>query len=188
MDLARAKLPELSGENIQALASHLQAFCLNLGSMGKPWSCRATFSMLPPSIAEKLSKKTEKSRLWDAFGPALASFWLHFACPAVAWQSLFRLFVETRATLTEKLDLAISMPLSSGIAVCAGPGVQVGATWAKSPVRSPKSGLEVPSQSGQDSQVGRSVRGALSKLWKPPRRSPDLSRVGGQSLSKRQVI
>ena len=131
MDLARAKLPELSGENIQALASHLQAFCLNLGSMGKPWSCRATFSMLPPSIAEKLSKKTEKSRPWDAFGPALASFWLHFACPAVAWQSLFRLFVETRATLTEKLDLAISMPLSSGIAVCAGPGVRVGATGAE---------------------------------------------------------
>ena len=103
MDLARAKLPELSGENIQALASHLQAFCLNLGSMGKPWSCRATFSMLPRSIAEKLSKKTEKSRLWDAFGPALASFWLHFACPAVAWQSLFRLFVETRATLCRKV-------------------------------------------------------------------------------------
>ena len=103
MDLARAKLPELSGENIQALASHLQAFWLNLGSMGKPWSCRATFSMLPPSIAEKLSNKTEKSRPWDAFGPALASFWLHFACPAVAWQSLFRLFVETWATLCRKV-------------------------------------------------------------------------------------
>ena len=184
MDLARAKLPELSGENIQALASHLQAFCLNLGSMGKPRSCRATFSMLPPSIAEKLSKKTEKSKHWDAFGPALASFWLHFACPAVAWQSLFRLFVETRATLTEKLDLAISMPLSSGIAVCAGPGVQVGATWAKSVSRSAKSDLERQSLDGRCEVRCRSYGNAR----KPPRLSPEPSHVRGQRLSKLQGI
>ena len=41
-------------------------------------------------------------------------------------------FLSTLGLLyAEKLDLAISMPLSSGIAVCAGPGVRVGATWAE---------------------------------------------------------
>ena len=65
----------------------------------------------------------------------------------------------------EKLDLAILMPFSSGIAVCAGPAVQVGATWSKSAVRSPKSGLEVPSQSGQDRQVWPISSVLLSELW-----------------------
>ena len=118
---------------------------------------------------------------WQAFG-----FTLH---AQLSLGGLCLGFLSTLGLLyAEKLDLAISMPLSSGIAVCAGPGVQVGATWAKSPVRSPKSCLEVPSQSGQDSQVGRSVRGALSKLWKSPGLGPDLSQARGQSLSKRQDI
>ena len=77
---------------------------------------------------------------WQAFG-----FTLH-AQPSLG--SLCSGFLSRLGLLyAEKLDLAISMPLSRGIAVCAGPGVQVGATWAKSPVRSPKSGLEVPSRS-----------------------------------------
>ena len=57
------------------------------------------------------------------------------------------------------------MPLSSGIAVCAGSTVQVGATWAKSAVRSPKSGLEMSSQSGQDRQVWQISSVLLSELW-----------------------
>ena len=44
-----------------------------------------------------------KSVLWDVLGPALAIFWLHFACPAVAWPPLFRLFVDTEATLCRKV-------------------------------------------------------------------------------------
>ena len=84
--------------------------------------------------------------------------WQAFAFTLHAQLSLGGLCLGFLSTLgllyAEKLDLAILMPLSSGIAVCAGSAVQVGATWAKSAVRSPKSGLEVPRQSGQDRQVG----------------------------------
>ena len=92
------------------------------------------------------------------------------------------------ALYEEKSVLSESTPLSSGSASFAGLGVQVGATWAKSAFRSPRSCLEVPSRSGQDRQVGLVGLVLLSELWKRPRTSPESSRIGGQSLSKRQDI
>ena len=75
-------------------------------------------------------------------------------------------FLSTLGLLyAEKLDLVISMPLSSGMAVCAGPGVQVGATWAESRARSVQNGLEGACQRGQDSQVSQVGLVLLSKLW-----------------------
>ena len=48
---------------------------------------------------------TLKWRLWGTFGAALDGFWTHFACSDVTWQSLFRLFVESWATLCRKIGL-----------------------------------------------------------------------------------
>ena len=156
--------------------------------MGKPWSCRATFAMLPRSIAEKLSKKhknrgpgTPLALPGQAFG-----FTLH-AQPSLG--SLCSGFLSRLGLLyAEKLDLAISMPLSSGIAVCAGPGVRVGATWRikshpngpKWP-RSAKSGW--PGPSSWAGRFGLAVR-VMGRAGK----NPVLSQVRGQSLSKRQDI
>ena len=59
---------------------------------------------------------------WQAFG-----FTLH---AQLSLGGLCLGFLSTLGLLyAEKLDLAISLPFSSGIAVCAGPGVRVGATW-----------------------------------------------------------
>ena len=68
----------------------------------------------------------------------------------------------------EKLDLVISMSLSGGMAVCAGPGVQVGATWAEksSPIGPewPRSGkLEGSGQLRLAGGFGLAV-----KLWELP--------------------
>ena len=118
---------------------------------------------------------------WQAFG-----FTLH---AQLSLGGLCLGFLSTLGLLyAEKLDLAISMPLSSGSASFAGLGVQVGATWAKSAFRSPKSCLEVPSQSGQDRQVGPVGSVLLSELWNRPEKSWDSSQARGQSLSKRQDI
>ena len=75
------------------------------------------------------------------------------------------------ALYEEKSVLSESTPLSSGSASFAGLGVQVGATWAKSVFRSPKSCLEVPSQSGQDRQVGPVGSVLLSELWNRPEKT-----------------
>ena len=81
------------------------------------------------------------------------------------------------ALYEEKSVLSESTPLSSGSASFAGLGVQVGATWTKSPVRSPKSGLEMPSQSGQDRQVWPVGAVLLPELWKSPQTTRELSQV-----------
>ena len=87
--------------------------------------------------------------------------WQAFAFTLHAQLSLGGLCLGFLLTLgllyAEKLDLVISMPLSSGMAVCAGPGVQVGATWAEksSPIGPewPRSGKA--EGSGQSSLTGR---------------------------------
>ena len=145
--------------------------------MGKPWSCRTTFSMLPRSIAQKLRKRTDKSKLWDTFGPALASFWLHFACPAVAWRSLFRLFVDTWATLCRKVGSCdIDATLERNRCLCRSGRPSWSHLGQKSgPVA--EKWFEVASQSG-------SVRGALSKLWKLPRIAAPQPRTKSDRRSK----
>ena len=67
-------------------------------------------------------------------------------------------------------------------------GDQVGATWAqKSRPSRPKSPRTGKSEgAGQSSQTGRCR--SCGNDRKSPELSPDLSQVGGQSLSKRQVI
>ena len=44
---------------------------------------------------------------------ALASFWVHFACPDVTWQCWYSLFVDSLITYAEKLGFVISTPLSN---------------------------------------------------------------------------
>jgi hypothetical protein len=88
----------------------------------------------------------------------------------------------------EKCVFAISMPLSSGMATCAGSGVQVGAMWAyKSRPNGPK-WLRRSSRSEVWTVSARSSVGVMEIARELPHRSPDSSQVGGQSLSKRQVI
>ena len=58
----------------------------------------------------------------------------------------------------------------------------------KSRTRSVQNGCEMASQRGQDRQVWLVGSVFLSKLWESPETSPELSQVGGQSLSKRQNI
>ena len=84
-------------------------------------------------------------------------------------------FLSTLGLLyAEKLDLAISMPLSSGIAVCAGPGVRVGATGAeKSRPSGPKwlrrAKSEWPGPSSWADQFGLAVNvmEIIGNNWKP---------------------
>ena len=98
-------------------------------------------------------------------------------------------FLSTLGLLyAEKLDLAISMPLSSGIAVCAGPGVRVGAIWVQTPrPNGPKWFRKArPEWPGQASLAGRP--GLAVNVMRIIGTQPDLSRIGGQSLSKRQDI
>ena len=103
---------------------------------------------------------------WQAFG-----FTLH------AQLSLGRLCLGFLSKLgllyAEKLDLAISMPLSSGIAVCAGPGVRVGATWAeKSRPSGPKwlrrAKSEGPGPSSWADQFGLAVN-VMERIATQPR-------------------
>ena len=51
----------------------------------------------------KILKNDIEMKLWGTFGAALDGFWTHFACSDVTWQSLFRLFVESWATLCRKV-------------------------------------------------------------------------------------
>ena len=86
-------------------------------------------------------------------------------------------FLSTLGRLyAEKLDLAISMPLSSGIAVCAGPGVRVGATEAeKSRPSGPKllrrAKSEWPGPSSWADQFGLAVNvmETIGNDWKSAR-------------------
>ena len=118
---------------------------------------------------------------WQAFG-----FTLH-AQPSLG--NLCSGFLSRLGLLyAEKLDLAISMPLSSGIAVCAGPGVRVGATGAeKSRPSGPKwlrrAKSEWPGPSSWADQFGLAVN-----VMEMTANQPEPSHVRGQSLSKRQDI
>ena len=105
---------------------------------------------------------------WQAFG-----FTLH---AQLSLGGLCLGFLSTLGLLyAEKLDLAISMPLSSGIAVCAGPGVRVGATWAeKSRPSGPKwlrrAKSEWPGPSSWADQFGPAVN-VMEMLCKGPQTS-----------------
>ena len=118
---------------------------------------------------------------WQAFG-----FTLH---AQLSLGGLCLGFLSTLGLLyAEKLDLAISMPLSSGIAVCAGPGVQVGATGAEKSRPSGPKWLRRAKSSKVWTVGARCSVEVMGIAREPPHRSPDSSRVRGQSLSKRQVI
>ena len=87
----------------------------------------------------------------------------------------------------------ISMPLCGGIATLPGLGDQVGAAWAKQKsntksVGMEKNGFDGPSRSKVWTVGARCSVEVMEIARESPRRRPDLSRIGGQSLSKRQVI
>ena len=133
-----------------------------------------------------------KSRLWDVLGTALASFWLHFACPAVAWRSVLRLFVDTWATLCRRVGSCdIDAPLERNRYLCRY-GRQ---SWSHlahkvAPERSKvasKGQSEWPGQSNLAGLFGLAVR-VMETAWELPESSRDLHQGGGQSLSKRQDI
>ena len=73
------------------------------------------------------------------------------------WASTWALQLLFFNIFQEKCDLCISMPLSKGIAVSAGPGRHVGAAWVqKSPRKAPKWTRRARSeQPGQSSLAGR---------------------------------
>ena len=58
------------------------------------------------------------------------------------------------------------MPLSNGIAVCAGPGDQVGALDGKIPTERSSGGPDMALKGEVRAKLKRSVRGALWELWK----------------------
>ena len=78
------------------------------------------------------------------------------------------------------MDLWISTPFSSGIAILAGPGTRVGATWAETSSPIGPEWLQVASRRGQDSQVWLVSSALLSELWKVSQTSPDLSQSEGE--------
>ena len=57
------------------------------------------------------------------------------------------------------------MSLSSGVAVCAGPGDQVGAPGGKSPIERRSGGPKMALKGEVGAKLKRSVRGALWELW-----------------------
>ena len=87
----------------------------------------------------KVLKNDIKMNALGTFWAALASFWAHFAGSAVTWRALFRLFVDSWATLCGKVGFRdFDAPLKQKLSLAA-PGEQDGAIWAqKSHPNNPK--------------------------------------------------
>ena len=132
---------------------------------------------LPGNFFDATSKYSSKTMKNRGSGTPLDLPWQAFGFTLHAQLSLGGLCLGFLSTLgllyAEKLDLAISMPLSSGIAVCAGPGVRVGATWSRKSrpsgpkwLRSAKS--EWPRPSSWAGRFGLAVR-VMERIGTQPR-------------------
>ena len=122
---------------------------------------------------------------WGSEGPAREA--LGTTCT-----SLWRLRVVFLTVCLEKCDFEVLNPFCSRIATFVRLGDQVGPTWSQksrpSGPKSPGTGKwEGPGQSSQPGRFGLVV-GVMEITRKLPQTSPDLSQVGSQSLSSRQVI
>ena len=104
----------------------------------------------------------------------------------------FKLWCDTGATLYRKVGSCdINAVLERNRCLCRSGRPSRSHLGQKSHAKSvgmAKSGLEGASRSKVWRVRARCSVGVMGIAREPPRRSPDLSQVGGQSLSKRQVI
>ena len=135
---------------------------------------------------------TLKWRLWGTSWGALAGFWIYFACPVVAWLSLFSLFVDTWATLCRKVGSCdIDATLKRNRCLCRSGRQSWSHLGRKVTPERPKVASKGQVRVAGTVKLGRSVRSCCKRygnvmetIWN----QPDLSHVRGQSLSKRQDI
>ena len=94
--------------------------------------------------------------------------------------------------MQEKLYFVILAPLCSETSTFAGPGAQVGATWAPKSrlkgVRTAKVTSDRATKGDRSAKVHAVRQTCLSEPRNRPETSPERDRGGGQSLSKRQDI
>ena len=108
---------------------------------------------------EKVFKITQICRPRFLFEVTFGVCWACLATLERVWASLFETVVVVFMIFLKKCGFANSMPLSDGMPILEGPGVQVGATWSQKSRR--RATLVTFGRLGD----GR-VRGAVSELWK----------------------
>ena len=84
----------------------------------------------------------------------------------------------------EKFDFLMSTPLSNRSCLCAAPGEQDGATWAKSLTQSRSEWRKVASKGQVGVKFGGSVRGAVVELWERPETDGPQPQIKSSQRSK----
>ena len=103
--------------------------------------------------------------------------WACLATSGSVWASLLEIVVVVLMIFLKKCVLANSRPLSDGMLIFAGPGVQVGATWSQK--RRRRATLVTFGRLGD----GR-VRGAVSELWELSQTAGNEPRIKSRRRSK----